>query len=251
MSKGSYNWVTNVALVLGVLSAFLYDWARVPHAFAIGLAIIAGVMSVGAYFYNRFSCDKASKADVETASPCQEIVVVGPDGTEAIDMRLHGKLRPSRLEIIGTEGIVEEIKLAEYRVAMQKTLVERIRDLTSLLEAQRKASAERTAAYMQQYLLESNAARRMRYRFPAETRLMEPEVEMSPKEAAECYRQIILGLAGEDRIADWEFVIDANGLRVRGKKYQPDIFEVDIHELLIAEVDMEGDGIDITDARIF
>jgi hypothetical protein len=237
MSKRSYNWLTNVALVLGVVSAFLYERTSAPHLLAIAMAVGAGAISISTYLYNQLSCRRTPRED-------QEVVSLSEDkhsGFDAVAVDAHGK------EVVAAEmnmyerhaEMIEAIQLADYQVAITKTFDERIRVLTSLLEAQRRASGARTAAYMQQYLLKNNAARRLRYRFANEKSLMEPEVELSPNEAAACYTQIMREMAGDDKMKYWDFVVDANGLRVSEKKPQEEIYQEEIYQEEIYEVDIE------------
>jgi hypothetical protein len=71
---------------------------------------------------------------------------------------------------------------------------------------------------MKAYTVHNDAGRRMRYHFPADKRLMTPEVELSPKETAACALEIIRKLAIEDRLNEWEYLFDAKGLRVSSKR---------------------------------
>jgi hypothetical protein len=43
-------------------------------------------------------------------------------------------------------------------------------------------------------------------------------VELSPKEAAACAIEIMLNLAIQDKLNEWEYVFDAKGLRVSMKQ---------------------------------
>lgn len=247
MSKKQYNWLTNIALVLGVVSAFLYQRADVPHAVAIALAVAAGVLSVGVYFYNQFAYRSASGVKVDADF---DMVVVAADGKGMLAEVKQEEVKQHEGRRFVLLGFEEAIKVAEMQVAMQRSVVNRIRGLSLLLEAQRKAELEKTAAYMQQYLQQNNAARRLRYRFPGDNRLMEPEVELSPREAAACYTQIMREIVSDAKMQEWDFVLDAKGLRVSGKKYQPGVEDeaghVDIH-WVIEDVRNELEGRDLID----
>jgi hypothetical protein len=217
MSKKQYSWITNVALILGVVSAFLYQRSDVPHAFSLALGIAAAVISVATYFYNQFVGEGAPQVE---RSKDVDVVALSAHGTYFVaEVKQSAQRRVSLLL-----GYEEEIKLAELRSAAQRKLVGRIRGLTALLEAQRNAELERQADYMQQYLQQNNASRRLRYRFPSDSRLMEPEVELSPREAAACYRQIMRDLVNDDGMQEWAFHLDPKGgLRVSGRKHHPQV----------------------------
>jgi hypothetical protein len=53
---------------------------------------------------------------------------------------------------------------------------------------------------------------------------MEPEVELSPREAAACYRQIMRDIVNDDGMQEWAFHIDPKGgLRVSGRKHHSQV----------------------------
>jgi hypothetical protein len=206
MSKQAYNLVTNVALLLGILSAFLYS--HIHHEVAIGLAMIAGVMAVGAYFYNAFaSCtavhDEASCDRNDHGSSPAEVVVhdTASNTRVAIDVAVaaqHNRPMPD-LDAIALVG-----KWARHDL------------ISAYLEQMLSFDAKRKDAFMHHYLLHSNAGRRLRYQFEADNRLITPEVELSPKETASCAAEIIRELTSDGK--EWSFAFDSKGLRVSQKK---------------------------------
>jgi hypothetical protein len=212
MSKNSYNWLTNAGMLLGILSAWLYQRAEVSHVFAVALAVVAAILSIGTYFYERFFPKSAEKVEVLIAPA---VVTANESGGGVVR---EIKAAPGVKLVAYRE---QEIMLAEFRAATQRTLVDRIRDLASMIEAQRNTEMERTTAYMQRYVQHNNAGRRLRYRFPTDNRLMEPEVEMSAREAAVCYRQIMRDIVDSNDDTEWDFTVGPKGLRVSGKKHHP------------------------------
>ena len=84
MSKNSYNWLTNAGMILGILSAWLYQRTEVPHVIAIALAVVAAILSVGTYFYDRFFSRSAEKAEVPIAP---NIVIANESGAGVAEVK--------------------------------------------------------------------------------------------------------------------------------------------------------------------
>lgn len=204
MSKQAYNSVTNVALLLGILSAFLYS--HIPHEVAIGLAIIAGVMAVGAYFYNAFASRQTAvheeaSCDRNDHRPSAAEVVVHDTASNTrvgINVAEHNRHMPD-LDAIALVG-----KWASHDL------------ISAYMEQKLSFDAKRKDAFMHHYLLRNNAGRRLRYQFEADNRLITPEVELSPKETASCAAEIIRELTSDGK--EWSFAFDSKGLRVSPKK---------------------------------
>ena len=254
MSKKQYTWLTNVALILGVVSAFVYQRAYVPHATAIALAIVAGVLSVGVYFHNQFACRGTSKVK---SSADFDLIAVGTGGKHFLAEAKGIEVKPREGRKLVLLGFEEAVKLAEMQAAMQRTVVDRIRGLSLLIEAQREAELEKTAQYMQQYLQQNNAARRLRYGFHGDNGLIAPEVELSPREAAACYAQIMREIVTEGSMKEWEFRVDRKGgLRVSGRRYEQEDEDqdqsehVDVHWVIQeARAELEGRHFSDSDFR--
>jgi hypothetical protein len=212
MSKKFYNWLTNSGMLLGIFAAWLYQRAEVSHVVAIAVALLAASLSIGTYFYDRFSSKYEEKAEVPNALS----VVIANE----IDRSIVEEVKSAeRTKLVLNHE--HEIMLAEIQAAAQQALVDRIRELGSIMEAHRNGEMKQTAAYMQHYVQHNNAGRRLRYRFPTDKRLMEPEVEMSPREAAVCYKQIMRDIVDSNDDMEWGFTVDTKGLRVSGKKHHP------------------------------
>jgi hypothetical protein len=193
MSRVSYNLITNVALLLGIASALLYS--RITHEIAIGIAIVAGILGVGAYFYNSFASRKS-----ELHEPVADKV---DDGNSPDVVGIWTGSHPT---------------VISYRAQNKLSLY---------LEHMVSLEAKRTETLMQQFW-RHHTGRRLRYRLGAENHLMTPEVELSPKETAACAAEIIRHLSGDEE--EWDFAFDAKGLRVSRRKTQSNVYAVFIDD---------------------
>jgi hypothetical protein len=227
MSKKFYNWLTNAGMLLGILSAWLYQRAEVSHVVAITVALVAASLSIGTYFYDRFSAKYEEKAEV----PNTPNTVI----TNEMGHTIVSEVTPARrMQLVLNHE--HEIMLAENQAATQRALVDRIRELGSIMETHRNAEMGRTAAFMQHYVQHNNAGRRLRYRYPTDKRLMEPEVEMSSREAAVCYKQIMRDIVDSTDDMEWDFTVDTKGLRVSGKKHHPrPVLSAQLDEIMLEQ----------------
>jgi hypothetical protein len=215
MSKKTYDWLTNIAVILGVASAFLYS--HVPHRFAISLAVIAGLLSVGVYFYNQFFRPKSDKC--EEKAEAKELTKLEED---QMLVSLEQRKFEARQRIVAAEKQIEMLRIAQMELESQRMFALRQREMMLLLES--KFRLERTLSaseYMQHFMLHSIFARRLRYNFQSEKGLVSPEVELSPNEAAQCYMEIIRQMTGDEKIKGWDYVIDARGLRLSEARPEP------------------------------
>jgi hypothetical protein len=221
MNKNTYNWLTNLAIVLGVASALFYDSSRVPHSASIALAVIAGMLAAGVYLYNQFLRTRATKVDdkllgnakIAAASqgvsshPSAGFAVIGVGAANDVVITAA----PSELHTQAIEALVE----AEINLAVQRELADRQKKMLMMLEAKLELEqTKRAANFLEQFLAHSAFARGLRYNFQGKKFLMTPEVELSPKEAALCITEIIRRVSSDETMKGWEYHVDHQGLHL-------------------------------------
>jgi hypothetical protein len=232
MSKRAYNWLTNVAIILGVAAALLYDSPRVPHVVSIALAIIAGVFAAGVYLYNQFLRTKKATVDENFLRTIENL-----DGLNSLQI-------PSRIATIHepsddtafarveqnqrAKATIDALLAAEVNLAVQRQLANRQREMLKMARA---------GEFAQQFLTHSAFARDLRYSFQGAKRLVTPEVELSPKEAALCYTEIIRQISHDDKMKSWEYHVDRNGLHLSevssASTHKGDDVQMDLMEFLL------------------
>jgi hypothetical protein len=221
MSKRSYSLITNVALLLGIASALLYN--RITHEIAIGIAVVAGILGVGAYFYNSF---------VSRKSESHEAVNHKIDDDNSLNMVVtRAGSHPAVIELKDVDHIA-----VDDRVISAMDLYKAERQLSLYLEYMRSLEAKRKETLMHHFW-RHHAGRSLRYHLGAENHLMTPEVELSPKETAACAAEIIRDLSGDGK--EWDFAFDAKGLRVSRRKTLSNVYAVFDDEEI--DIDDEGD----------
>ena len=224
MTKKTYSWTSNGAMVLAIASAFLYDSGRVSHTFAIALGVVAGAIAIIIYFSNQassfkpeYELPKQGVVSKQTPAPNDEPATVESSSTRQIALHTEErlqKLQQTRARLLVDANVLNRIVLESLR-GSGGTCEEAVEDAPfRWLEGSRY----RYDVWMKAYTLHNDVGRRMKYHFPADKRLMTPEVELSPKETAACALEIIRKLAIEDRLNEWEYLFDAKGLRVSSKR---------------------------------
>jgi hypothetical protein len=203
MSGRIYSWIANGALVLGIASAFLYDSAKVPHVLAVAAGIVAGMTAVALYFWNQQECKKKGNKEA------QEVVVETAPKLEAAK---------KDADIVATwaKALTQTATLD----LQKRILAELWRTHVAPDVVYFHAHANASRKWMANYYVHQGflPGRSLRYAFPKETRVMTPEVELSPREAAACAIEIMLNLAIQDKLNEWEYIFDAKGLRVSMKR---------------------------------
>jgi hypothetical protein len=244
MPKSLYNLLTNIALILGIVSAWLYQRSHLPHAFSLSLAVIAGFLAVGTYFLNWYIGDRVGPSASDLIAKVQNHLSEGERSKSLARTNFQGRvirqldLSEERLALLLEREA--QVKLAELQAKAQRDLVKRMRELNLMVEAQRLTELEHSASYLEQYLQHVNFERRLRYRFPTETRLMEPEVEMSPREAAICFKKIMHDMVNSDEEIEWGFKVDHKGsLHISGKRRRPKPVREGIIVLLDEQLESE------------
>jgi hypothetical protein len=201
MSGRIYNWIANGALALGIASAFLYDSTKVPHVLAVAAGIVAGITAVTLYFWNQQECKKKENKEA------QEFVV-------EIAPKLEAAQKHADIGATLAKGLTQTATLD-----LQNHILTKLTQVTPdviYFHAHGNASRKWMANY---YVHQGHSyGRSLRYAFPKETRVMTPEVELSPREVAACAIEIMLNLAIQDKLNGWEYVFDAKGLRVSMKR---------------------------------
>ncbi len=202
MSKKAYNWLTNLAIVLGVASALFYDSARVPHSVSIALAVIAGMLAAGVYLYNQFLRTRATKVDDKLLG-----------NTKGFAVFSDVVIAPAQLEL--PAQAVEALVEAEINLAVQRELADRQKKMLMMLEARLELEqTKRAANFLEQFLAHSAFARGLRYNFQGKKLLMTPEVELSPKEAALCITEIIRRVSSDETMKGLVYHVDHQGLHL-------------------------------------
>ncbi len=202
MSGRIYNWIANVALALGIASAFLYDSAKVPHVLAIAGGIVAGVTAVALYFWNQHESKKEEVRKTAVEVPKRLEFTVTKEASDDV-----AAIWTKALTQTATLELQNRILADLWRVQVEPDIV--------YFQGHGNASRRWMASY---YANQHRfAGRSLRYAFPKETRVMTPEVELSAREAAACALEIVLNLAIQDKLNEWEYVFDAKGLRVSMK----------------------------------
>jgi hypothetical protein len=208
MSGRVYNWIANGALVLGIASAFLYDSTKVPHSLVVAAGVVAGVTAVALYFWNQLQC---KKKETEVKNAAAEVPVVH------VPAKVEAK-KPSvdAIPAAWTKALTQTATLElQKRILADVWRLQVTNDLVYCRVRGHGAASQRWMADYKTY--HHLAGRQLRYAFPKEARLMTPEVELSPREAAACAIEIMLNLAIQDKLNEWEYVFDAKGLRVSMK----------------------------------
>jgi hypothetical protein len=208
MSGRIYNRIANVALLLGIASAFLYDSGKVPNWLAIAIGVVAGVIAVAVYFWNQHK----EKKD-ETAGPGQVAEIVAAETA----------LKPKRIEIeLMTKAAAELGVLAAMEAAsvnLSHYVAARVAHRMLYHDLSARHELWHVGPSAQKWLSlysppEVYPGRSLRYTFPKGLRLMTPEVELSPVETANCVVHIMRTLAIQDRLNELDYVFDEKGLRV-------------------------------------
>lgn len=221
MSKRLYSLITNVALLLGIASALLYS--RITHEIAIGIAVVAGILGVGSYFYNSFASGK---------SECHEAIIDKVDDGNILNMAvMRAGLHPTVIELRDADHIA-----VDYHLIATRDLYRAEKQLSFYLEQMLSLEAKRKETLIQPFWRHLSGGRRLRYHLGAENHLMTPEVELSPNEAAACAAKIIRDLSGDSK--EWDFAFDAKGLRVSRRKTASNVY-ADFND---DETDIDDEG---------
>ena len=213
MSKRLYSLITNVALLLGIASALLYS--RITHEIAIGIAVLAGILGVGAYFYNSFASQESESHENDISH-------------DMVGMQAGSRPTVIALKNISHIAMYDHVILAPDIYGAEK-------QLSLYLEHMLSLDIKRKEILMQNYR-RHRAGRRLRYHLGAENHLMTPEVELSPKETAACAAEIIRDLSGDGK--EWNFAFDAKGLRVSRRKTASNVY-ADFND---DETDIDDEG---------
>lgn len=210
MSERTYNRVANTLMLIGIASALLFDSGMIPQLVAGSIGIAAGVAAISMYFWNQSKAKEQASANVEQEAG-QLIKAEGPGQIE-------------RMESAAPDFVVS---------AVDKYLVFQAKHRSS---SQHLQSLLRTAALVDPKLIESYSrkiaarnfaahyansyARTLQWKMPKDGNLalMQPEVELSPNEVAECAVHIMRNLALTEDIEIWDYTLGPRGLRVSVRK---------------------------------
>jgi hypothetical protein len=202
--------LANILILIGIASALLFDSGKVPHVFVGTIGVIAGVATIALYFWNQYHIEakkEANGAEIKTEAEVKPVVESKPEvavvrrNTAATNLEaLKAREKAWKSAAEGFELAVWDTKLCDAR----------------MIDAYRRE----LAAHHWLVYYDVHQARTLRWHVPkdASLKLMQPEVELSPKEVAACAVQIMRYLALDEDLKGWEYVFDPKGLRVSVKK---------------------------------
>jgi hypothetical protein len=238
MSKKAYNWLTNVAIILGVAGALLYDSPRVPHFVSIALAVIAGLLAAGVYLCNQFLRTKAAQTEKLALDLREDARLASAGvGKSTMAMRAYAESQIERAHdtvMSQHRQAIEALVEAEMKLAAQREVANRQKGVLLILDGMdvKLEQTKRAASFMDQFLEHSVFARGLRYNLEGEKSLLTPEVELSPMEAALCITDIIRHVSSDPRMKGLDYRVDQHGLHLsQGRQTQRRGHHVEMHML--------------------
>lgn len=200
MIERMYNRLANIAMLIAILSAVLFDSGKFPHVVVGTIGILAGVAALVLYFWNQREVSEKK----EVSHPSQQEGAVA-ELTAVAGKAVQGTTQGGHLLLMANEAMAVGVGDL-WQVAIGN----------NTLEAYRRRAAE---AWLAHY--SDNYARNLRWSADkGDSRvLMQPEIELSPKQVAACAIEIMRNLAISDELnGEWEYSFGAEGLRVSLKK---------------------------------
>jgi hypothetical protein len=207
MSERTYNRLANTSMLIAIVSALLFDSGKFPHVVVGTIGILAGVAALALYFCNQREVSEKK----ELSQPQQEGAVAELEAVEG--KAIQGT----------TQGVHFLTQGVHFRLMADEARAVGVGDLWQIAIAnnalqaytRRRAAEAWLAHYSDDYApnLRWSAAK-------GDSRvLMQPEVELSPKQVAACAVEIMRNLAILDELnGEWEYSFGAKGLRVSLKK---------------------------------
>ena len=197
-------------MLIGIVSALLFDSGKVPHAVAGTIGIAAGVAAIAMYFWNqsRSKADEESATKVEAELDRKAEVAREVKSMPTYDLAwvIANRLSSGQIKPFYTSKHFESFLEAAVLNADARTA-----------EAYRR---KRACLYLTDYA--QHHARTLRWQMPKDSSLalMQPEVELSPNELAACALEIMHNLALSEDVKVWDYTLGPKGLRVSVRKSQ-------------------------------
>ncbi len=210
MNERTYNRLANILMLTGIGSAVLFDSGKFPSVVVGTIGILAGVAALVLYFWNQH---KASEKKEVSHSSQQETAMVEVRALE----RKPQRGSPRAVHLFVDDLWMADGVIADKAMTLRAGDVWRIAVRDKALETYRRHIEAK--AWLAHY--SDNYARNLRWSAAkGDARaLMQPEVELSPKEVAACVIEIMRNLAITDDLnREWEYSFGPKGLRVSLKK---------------------------------
>lgn len=203
MSERTYNRLANILMFIAIGSAVLFDSGRLPHRVIGTIGILAGVAALALYFWNQYQVSEKKKGLHSSQQEGGVVEVAVAEGKPA-------KGAPGVSHFFFDDPSFRDKEVTRpgdfWRIAI----------FDKALEEHHRSVAQ---AWLDLY--SKNYARNLRWSFAkGDTRtLMQPEVELSPKEVAACAIEIMRNLAISDQLkGEWEYSFGPKGLHVSLKR---------------------------------
>jgi hypothetical protein len=210
MSERTYNRVANILMLIGIASALLFDSGIISHIVAGSIGIAAGVAAVTMYFWNQSKTKEETSANIAGKA-------VEPVKAEAhVEVERMGAAAPEFVASAMENYLVFQAKHWNNPEHVQGSWRHANAISPKFIEADRRRLAAQSfiAHYTKSY------ARALQWKMPkdASLALMQPEVELSPNEVAECAIHIMQNLALAEDMEIWDYTLGPKGLRVSLRK---------------------------------